>query len=548
MRGSWLAAIALLGVAPGVSADEIVVEGLSDGDQPVVQQILGELQDRLGSVRIYRPSKRESVADFERRFPTAKVTAIDDRHSLFSRKGSGPRLTPDQRRLLQVLRKDGSDASLLSLVPESLVRRAIGTGYGKADGFVRDGSLRLPVSEETSLDLSVSKLETLANRTIWRGDVTGGLGRRDGSPASGDAVLGEVTGKLTQGERSAAAGSATLIVEGRDIAGSIRVGHQLYIVRPLGSGLHAVIHRDVRSLPPDHASDANDPSDDGAPGPPDDPADATAQPPDDPRPDGDSGGRIDLLVLYTQQVADAYANEAVQAELIDLAIDETNQSFANSGIDGVTVNLVHAAKVDYDVAALYPDATFSKTDPTGPQRWLSHIHRFSGKGDGYLDEVHELRDAHAADIAILILDDASQCGKAGQVKADEASAFAVVHHTCALGYYSFGHEIGHILGADHDVVDRPTNRAYAHGHGHLHGTSWRSIMGIGAGCEKCPREQRWSSSEVLLDQEPTGSADREDNARIFRDRAVTVAGFRTAVEEPEEAPPAPPGQPILLQP
>jgi peptidyl-Asp metalloendopeptidase len=82
---------------------------------------------------------------------------------------------------------------------------------------------------------------------------------------------------------------------------------------------------------------------------------------------------------------------------------------------------------------------------------FDHLWRFADKDDGYLDEIHPLREKYDADVAILIVDDPTGCGLSTRVFADADEAFAVVHHACALMSYSVAHEIGHLIGARHEL-------------------------------------------------------------------------------------------------
>ena len=57
-------------------------------------------------------------------------------------------------------------------------------------------------------------------------------------------------------------------------------------------------------------------------------------------------------------------------------------------------------------------------------------------------------------------------GQADAIYADASSAFAIVDYDCATGYYSFGHELGHLQGARHDPNNDPTSTPFAYGHGY----------------------------------------------------------------------------------
>ena len=85
---------------------------------------------------------------------------------------------------------------------------------------------------------------------------------------------------------------------------------------------------------------------------------------------------IDVVVAYTKKAARNYAD--VEHELVDLAIEETNRSFRVSNLGHIRLRLVHAYQTDYA--------------EEGSQ--FDHVWRFADRGDGYMDEVHGLRDFH----------------------------------------------------------------------------------------------------------------------------------------------------------
>jgi peptidyl-Asp metalloendopeptidase len=216
---------------------------------------------------------------------------------------------------------------------------------------------------------------------------------------------------------------------------------------------------------------------------------------------------IDVIVAYTKRAAAAYAD--VKRELVDLSIEQSNESFRMSNIGNVKLRLVHAYQTDY----------------VEDGEHFAHLWRFADKGDGYMDEVHTLRDKYRADVGILIVDDASGCGLATRVYADADDAFAVVHHECAANSYSVAHEIGHLIGARHDTALDSNAVPFPYGHGYVNGTKWRDIMSYKASCGGCPRLPVWSSPKVLIKGEPAGTPDL-DNARVISEQAARVAAFR----------------------
>ena len=156
---------------------------------------------------------------------------------------------------------------------------------------------------------------------------------------------------------------------------------------------------------------------------------------------------------------------------------------------------------------------------------FDHVWRLADKGDGYMEEVHELRDTYRADVVILIVDDAQGCGLATRVHPDADEAFAVVHHECAATTHSVAHEIGHIIGARHDLNIDNAMTPFPYGHGYVNGRKWRDIMSYKDSCGGCPRIPIWSSPKVLVKGEPAGTPDL-DNARVMSEQAARVAAFR----------------------
>ena len=141
-----------------------------------------------------------------------------------------------------------------------------------------------------------------------------------------------------------------------------------------------------------------------------------------------------------------------------------------------------------------------------------------------MDEIHGLRDKYRGDVAILIVDDPSGCGLSTRVYAGPEEAFAVVHHACAVMTYSVAHEIGHLIGARHDLSMDTSTAPFPYGHGYVEGT-WRDIMSYKQSCGGCPRLPIWSSPNVQVKGKPAGTPD-SDNARVISEQAARVAAFR----------------------
>jgi hypothetical protein len=216
---------------------------------------------------------------------------------------------------------------------------------------------------------------------------------------------------------------------------------------------------------------------------------------------------IDVMFAYTKAAAAHYAD--VKRELIELSVEEANESFRLSNLGHIKLRLVHAYQTDYVEEGEH----------------FNHLWRFADRGDGHMEEVHRLRDRYKADVAVLIVDDANGCGLATRVFADADEAFAVVHHECAANTYSVAHEIGHIIGARHDLATDKNLSPFPYGHGYVHGTKWRDIMSYKNSCGGCPRIPVWSSPTVMVKGDPAGTPSL-DNARVLSEQAARIAAFR----------------------
>jgi hypothetical protein len=306
------------------------------------------------------------------------------------------------------------------------------------------------------------------------------------------------------------------------VAGTVNHAGRMYVIKSLGGGMHGMLELAPDKLPPDHGAaskpmmkkmnmrvdplvhqgDASMMRPEGARPAPLLPlpkrADHTAPAKD---------ATITLIIAYTKKAASHY--DDIARDLIDVAVAEANQSFRDSGIDNVRVKLVHAYETDYEENGSHFD----------------HVYRFRNKGDGYMDEIHELRDKSGADVAALLVDDPMGCGLSIRVAADKGDAFTALHHECAATMYSLAHEIGHLIGARHDRALDDTDRPFPYGHGFVRGKDWRTMMSYKDSCDGCPRRPVWSGPEVRVDGVPAGDAET-DNAKVIREGAARVAGFR----------------------
>jgi len=331
---------------------------------------------------------------------------------------------------------------------------------------------------------------------------------------------------------------ATLIwwADGR-LSGSVTYMGHVYSIRSLGGGMHGIIELAPDKLPPEHAPMSDkDKRDMGmAKDPLVEQGDASMIAPKKASrdledaagaqervavlgPSAISGGHfrdattqpevvITVLVAYTKAAARFYGD--IERDLVELAIEDANQSFRSSGLGHVRLELAHTYETDYVESGSHFD----------------HVFRFADKGDGVMDEVHGIRDQYKADVAVLIVDDPMGCGLAAQIRAPASRAFAVVDPGCAQTSYSLAHEIGHLIGARHDMALDGSMQPFTYGHGFVHGTAWRTMMAYKESCGGCARIPVWSSPAIRIKGDPAGDA-TSDNARVIAEEAARVAAFR----------------------
>ena len=101
---------------------------------------------------------------------------------------------------------------------------------------------------------------------------------------------------------------------------------------------------------------------------------------------------IDLMVLYTGNAAKRYIRDP--ADLLALAIEETNETFRNSGLGNISLRLVHSQLIDYDAST---------------EDQFTHLYTMVD-GLGPFKDLKKLRNEKRADIVGLIIDNPNGCG------------------------------------------------------------------------------------------------------------------------------------------
>ena len=178
----------------------------------------------------------------------------------------------------------------------------------------------------------------------------------------------------------------------------------------------------------------------------------------------DGMSSIDIMIVYTPKARRFVGGTAEMEAKIDLMIAETNQAYLDSGVNQ---QLVLVAREEVDYAESRRDA-------------FRDLARLRSPSDGYMDEVHAIRDQTGADLVHLLAVNApSHAELMGPFGLTWVKEDALV----------FAHEVGHNMGLHHDRDSSPyysTTLPYSHGYvnqrafapGAPTSAQWRTIMAL----------------------------------------------------------------------
>ena len=247
-----------------------------------------------------------------------------------------------------------------------------------------------------------------------------------------------------------------------------------------------------------------------------------------------SNHELDVLVLYTADAEKHWSASGVTAAAaVQAAVDYTNTVYRNGAL-GATLRLAHSAAAP---AAL-------STDGRRGRDWLDPI-------PGNL-EVKRLRERYEADVVILFMRDGSdwaRCGAAylrGKEHTAETIspwAFGLANLACHSARRTansiFAHEIGHVLGGNHDpegdglLAAEKAVQPYAFGHTDTApNPDIATIMSYGT--NNSVREPWFSTVRVTPSNWNLGIADQRENERALKQTVASAARMS------EYLPPAPP--------
>ena len=322
--------------------------------------------------------------------------------------------------------------------------------------------------------------------------------------------------------------SVVIVEENGVLSGNVDVLGKKYQIRHVGAPGHELRQIDAGALPPDHSpltvrsGEKSSPMRSRSSTPPESAIQTAA----------DDGSLIDVMVVYTSAARISQGGAAAMNSLVNLAVAETNNVYANSLVKQ-RVRLVYAGEVNY-----------------AESNFATDLARLQGTTDGFMDAMHQLRDLYGADIVSLWGNYSGGCGLANLMLDENTNfssqGFHVVDRNCATSNFSFAHELGHNMGLQHDVFDGnagttvtpegstvPTAINYAHGYVDLK-NRFRSVMAISAQCDAqipvvdCPRIPHFSNPQVTAGGAPTGNANAQE-FRALNDTRDTTSNFRPSV-------------------
>jgi hypothetical protein len=527
-----LGCLAWLGIGPALAQAEpervpLIMTKLPPSGSALYKRIIGKAGKARGQVLTLTKTEmwevpKENVEAVKKAAAAHGAVANSlgsDWNEVFHSAPADMRMNPKQSQMMDMAKTSkstmgvGMMAAPMAPMVEFALTKDAGPNIGGPATSKEAARISVKLSDKTVLTIVRTGVDIRKDMCIWRGSVEG-----TDAPAT---IMWWPGGKM---------------------AGSVQHQGRIYSIRHMGGEMHAVVEMAEDKMPQEHAPmpermRASDPNlrDDPLVNQGDAsimrPVTMGMRPPKSLQADkgkkkkqqtaqatkakakakGAKAGPddivIDVIVAYTKKAAMAYAD--VKRELVDLSIEESNESFRTSGIGHVKLRLVHSYQTEYVEEGAHFD----------------HVWRMADKGDGYMEEIHGLRNKHKADVVILIVDDPKGCGLATRVFADPEEAFAVVHHECAATSYTLAHEVGHLIGARHDLALDKNMNPFPYGHGYVNGTKWRDIMSYKDSCGGCPRLPVWSNPTVKIKGEIAGTAEL-DNARVIAEQAARVAAFR----------------------
>ncbi len=321
-------------------------------------------------------------------------------------------------------------------------------------------------------------------------------------------------GKATDGA------SATLVWHNGMIHGNIAVNQKLiYSIQPLGGNRHIIYIINQKYAPREESPALYEKMKQGGDAVPEEMNHPRFEQPDES--DLRSGGSDCYIRVLVGFDNDAALNLADPIGFALECAELSNTIYGNSQIN---------FQMEIAYVRNYPDVASSDIeDALGEWQYDAFDSKFN--------DVFSEREQYDADFCILIAEDfvGDYVGLAATILASYGSAFCVVERGAAIDNLSFTHEIGHLMGARHDLyVDGSGD--FNHGY-IIHTEEVRTVMAYNDECEDngydCARVQYFSTPDVNYPgtSKPLGTVSDNYNEKALDENESVFADFELVVSD-----------------
>jgi len=247
----------------------------------------------------------------------------------------------------------------------------------------------------------------------------------------------------------------------------------------------------------------------------------------------DDGTSIDVVFLFTPEAVTDIKNQTT-LNIDPNYVIESAMVYLNDTMVEDNITLKFRA-VHYDIVDYADSGSFS-TD----------LYNLMNGSSGFLDQVPKIRDRFGADIVVLAVSqlDVAGAGTINSLPADPNRAFIVMNWSYLFSGQIFAHEMGHVLGLEHDAYTTGSTStlggAYSYGHGYVDTTNkFLTIMSYGNECSAagvyCNPLQHFSaapSSGLGYSGLPIGNDTISNSRQAIINIKQDIARFRNSIDDP----------------